>query len=134
MCSQDGLGGPVEKSALAEKDGNVAPEDEDEEEDHEQSPGGKELDFNRVIQKFHTQVPKPKQEMLKDVSVPFCFICLLHLANEHNLVLTDEKTGDLSKLVIGGDNSGKEASGSCDWKKATKQFSAITKGATGVKA
>ena len=63
---------------------------------------------------------------MKDVSVPFCFICLLHLANEKNLVLTDDKLGDLSKLDITSDDSDKEASGSCDWKKASGQFSAIT--------
>lgn len=40
-----------------------------------------------------TDFPK---DMLKEVSVPYCFICLLHLANEHNLELsTDTQDGDL---------------------------------------
>lgn len=35
------------------------------------------------------------REMLKDVSVPYCFICLLHLANEHNLELKSNNSGEL---------------------------------------
>lgn len=39
--------------------------------------------FSSLVQGLDkTDLPK---EMLKDVSVPYCFICLLHLANEHNL-------------------------------------------------
>jgi condensin complex subunit 2 len=35
-------------------------------------------------------------EALGNVSVPFCFICLLHLANEHNLSLDadSDRLGD----------------------------------------
>lgn len=37
---------------------------------------------------------------LADLSVHLCFICLLHLANEHGLVITD--AGDLRQLTISG--------------------------------
>jgi hypothetical protein len=36
---------------------------------------------------------------MADVSVPFCFICLLHLANEHNLML-ENPGGALNRLNI----------------------------------
>jgi condensin complex subunit 2 len=36
---------------------------------------------------------------LADLSVHLCFICLLHLANEHGLVITD--SADLRQLTIG---------------------------------
>jgi Condensin complex subunit 2 len=35
---------------------------------------------------------------LADLSVHLCFICLLHLANEHGLVVTD--SADLRQLTI----------------------------------
>lgn len=34
-------------------------------------------------------------DSLKDTSVPLCFVCLLHLANEHNLRLTQSSLHDL---------------------------------------
>jgi condensin complex subunit 2 len=34
----------------------------------------------------------------KDVSVPFCFICLLHLANERDLSIISK--GNLTELTI----------------------------------
>lgn len=39
--------------------------------------------------------PKP---VMDDISTSFCFICLLHLANEKGLTI--EKTNDLSELEI----------------------------------
>lgn len=39
--------------------------------------------------------PKP---VMDDISTSYCFICLLHLANEKGLVI--EKTADLSELEI----------------------------------
>ncbi|KAI9596341.1 condensin complex subunit 2/barren [Syncephalis fuscata] len=38
------------------------------------------------------------QETMKDISVSFCFICLLHLANEKNLKITGDQT--LSDLTV----------------------------------
>ena len=81
--------------------------------------------FQSVIGGVNEHVPVEKKEMLKDVSVPFCFICLLHLANEKNLVLTDDKLGRLNRLDIGPDGSEGEGSGSCDWATASKNFDKI---------
>jgi condensin complex subunit 2 len=38
------------------------------------------------------------EDTMKDISVSFCFICLLHLANEKNLKITGEQT--LSDLTV----------------------------------
>ena len=46
----------------------------------------------------------PKQAMA-DISTSFCFICLLHLANEKGLELEDEKEGELSEIRIRRDLS-----------------------------
>jgi condensin complex subunit 2 len=81
--------------------------------------------FQTVIGGINEHVPDNKKDMLKDVSVPFCFICLLHLANEKNLVLTDDKLGMLSRLDIGPDGSEGEGTGSCDWATASKNFDKI---------
>ena len=81
--------------------------------------------FQSVIGGVNEHVPSEKKEMLKDVSVPFCFICLLHLANEKNLVLTDDKLGRLNRLDIGPDGSDGEGTGSCDWATASKNFDKI---------
>lgn len=46
--------------------------------------------FSNLVESLdHTSYPK---EGLSDVSVPYCFICLLHLANEQNLTITSEGT------------------------------------------
>ena len=44
---------------------------------------------------LQTVYPKP---IMDDISTSFCFISLLHLANERGLVI--EKTQDLSDLTI----------------------------------
>lgn len=36
--------------------------------------------------------------MVSNVSVPYCFICLLHLANEKNLTITDQRNEDVNAL------------------------------------
>lgn len=41
---------------------------------------------------------------MKDISVPFCFICLLHLANEKNLSITGLDNADDEDHVIGDDD------------------------------
>ena len=81
--------------------------------------------FQSIIGGVNDHVPADKKDMLKDVSVPFCFICLLHLANEKNLVLTDDKLGKLARLDIGPDGSEGEGTGSCDWATASKNFDKI---------
>ncbi|KAG0369980.1 hypothetical protein BGZ54_008165 [Gamsiella multidivaricata] len=55
----------------------------------------KEQKFTEIIGGLNKVYPEQK---LKDISVPFCFICLLHLANEKNLSI--EGTESLSELVI----------------------------------
>ena len=51
--------------------------------------------FSNVI---HTLPELYPENRLKELSVPFCFICLLHLANEKNLAITG--TPDLSDLRV----------------------------------
>ena len=51
--------------------------------------------FSSVI---HTLPELYPESRLKELSVPFCFICLLHLANEKNLSITG--TADLSDLRV----------------------------------
>jgi condensin complex subunit 2 len=50
--------------------------------------------------------PKP---VMDDISTSFCFICLLHLANEKGLVI--EKTETLDELYIKRDWSAEVADG-----------------------
>ena len=78
---KDGMGERAEGQPLSDS-ANKENTKKGTQDENELPPGGRELDFNHVMQKFPTQVPKQKQEMLKDVSVSYCFICLLHLANE----------------------------------------------------
>ncbi len=49
--------------------------------------------FQAVLNELPRSLPR---EALADVSVPFAFICLLHLANEHNLELTTDGLQQLS--------------------------------------
>jgi len=51
--------------------------------------------FTDVLKDIPEIIP---QDMVSTVSVPFCFICLLHLANEKTLELNDSE--DLSQLTI----------------------------------
>ncbi|KAF9433267.1 hypothetical protein BGZ76_009672 [Entomortierella beljakovae] len=55
----------------------------------------KEQRFTEIIGGLNKMYPEQK---LRDISVPFCFICLLHLANEKNLSI--EGTEGLSELLI----------------------------------
>ncbi|KAF9963424.1 hypothetical protein BGZ65_003489 [Modicella reniformis] len=55
----------------------------------------KEQRFTEIIGGLSKMYPEQK---LKEISVPFCFICLLHLANEKNLSI--EGTEGLTELVI----------------------------------
>ena len=53
------------------------------------------LKFTSVMNGLRSVYPKP---IMDDISTSFCFISLLHLANEKGLVI--EKTEDLSELTI----------------------------------
>jgi len=48
--------------------------------------GEKSLTFTLVMNGLQAVYPKPA---MADISTSFCFICLLHLANEKGLVLED---------------------------------------------
>ena len=53
------------------------------------------LKFTSVMNNLQSVYPKP---VMDDISTSFCFICLLHLANEKGLVI--EKSPDLAELDI----------------------------------
>ena len=53
------------------------------------------LKFTDVMNDLQTVYPKP---VMDDISTSYCFICLLHLANEKGLVIT--KTPELTELDI----------------------------------
>lgn len=56
---------------------------------------GKEVSFQYVLSKLHEKVPAAK---LEEVSFAYCFICLLHLANEKTLELIGE--GDMKEMRV----------------------------------
>ncbi|KAI8620214.1 condensin complex subunit 2/barren [Chytriomyces sp. MP71] len=58
------------------------------------TPEKPETHFKEVVQNLSTRYP---QDKIGDISVAFCFICLLHLANEKNLtVVSDMGSNDLT--------------------------------------
>jgi condensin complex subunit 2 len=56
---------------------------------------GPTLKFTSVMQNLQTVYPK---QAMSDISTSYCFICLLHLANEKGLVI--EKQESLMELDI----------------------------------
>ncbi len=59
------------------------------------------IPFETVLEDLPSKV---SSEALENISVPFCFICLLHLANEKELSLVQEK-GNLSELSVAYTNT-----------------------------
>lgn len=55
--------------------------------------------FSSVVKGLSNLYPKKK---FNDLSIPFCFICLLHLANEHNLEI--QSSSDMNELLIKSEN------------------------------
>ena len=53
------------------------------------------MKFTNVMNDLQAVYPKP---VMDDISTSFCFICLLHLANEKGLVI--ENTPELMELDI----------------------------------
>lgn len=49
------------------------------------------LNFTDMIHDLRSVYP---EQQMKDISTSYCFICLLHLANEKGLVLDVEREGD----------------------------------------
>ncbi|TDZ39527.1 Condensin complex subunit 2 [Colletotrichum trifolii] len=64
------------------------------------------LKFTEVMNNLQTVYPKP---MMQDISTSFCFISLLHLANEKGLIV--EKTPDLQELLVRKDWTAEIAAG-----------------------
>lgn len=58
------------------------------------------LKFTSVMQNLQTVYPK---QVMSDISTSYCFICLLHLANEKGLVI--EKEEGLTELTIAKDHT-----------------------------
>jgi condensin complex subunit 2 len=67
----------------------------------EQVPAGGEgqdmLNFTEVIQDLRTVYP---DQQMKDISTSYCFICLLHLANEKGLILEGDREGEAAMQEI----------------------------------
>jgi len=59
------------------------------------SPNNPTLRFTEVMNGLQAVYPKP---VMDDISTSYCFICLLHLANEKGLIIN--KTADLTELEI----------------------------------
>ncbi|KAF9209822.1 hypothetical protein BGZ49_000543 [Haplosporangium sp. Z 27] len=78
-----------------EDEGKGGDGDGDEDADEGEDYVKKEQKFTEIIGGLGKMYPEQK---LRDISVPFCFICLLHLANEKNLSI--EGTESLSELMI----------------------------------
>jgi len=57
--------------------------------------GEKSLTFTSVMNGLQAVYPKPA---MADISTSFCFICLLHLANEKGLVL--ENSSNFEEITI----------------------------------
>lgn len=88
------------------KKANMDLDGEDEGRDVEEQPNTEDeedyIDYVKKEQKFTEVIGGlskvyPEQK-LREISVPFCFICLLHLANEKNLSIVGSE--DLAELVI----------------------------------
>lgn len=59
--------------------------------------GGDILNFTDLIHDLRSVYP---EQQMKDISTSYCFICLLHLANEKGLVLEGEREGDKAMQEI----------------------------------
>lgn len=70
-----------------------------------QKHGGS-LRFTDVMQNLQTVYPK---QVMSDISTSYCFICLLHLANERGLVI--ENQVGLTDLCITRDYSAEITTG-----------------------
>ncbi|KAK5230595.1 hypothetical protein LTR47_007449 [Exophiala xenobiotica] len=59
--------------------------------------GGEVLNFTELIQDLRSVYP---EQQMKDLSTSYCFICLLHLANEKGLVLEGDLEGERAMQEI----------------------------------
>ena len=63
----------------------------------DQSAATENLNFTDLIQDLCTVYP---DQQMKDISTSYCFICLLHLANEKGLVLETDGEGESAMQEI----------------------------------
>jgi hypothetical protein len=80
---------------------------ESEQADMNQGDGGagtEVLKFTELIQDLRTVYP---EQQMRDISTSYCFICLLHLANEKGLVLEGDVSGqgDMQEILVSKDKS-----------------------------
>lgn len=61
--------------------------------------------FTNVITDLQTSYPKEKME---EISTSFCFICLLHLANERGLKLEAGEEDDVAASINDTDETSEE--------------------------
>ncbi|CAD6504034.1 BgTH12-05771 [Blumeria graminis f. sp. triticale] len=66
----------------------------------DQNGGMQSLKFTTIINNLHKVYPK---QIMNDISTSYCFICLLHLANEKGLIISEQQ--DLTDLEIAKDRS-----------------------------
>ncbi|KAK4128787.1 barren [Parathielavia appendiculata] len=88
---------PEKPTATTDSNGNV---------DGDVNAKGLTLKFTSVMNDLQHVYPKP---VMDDISTSFCFICLLHLANEKGLVIS--KTEGLEELLIRKDWNAEVAEG-----------------------
>lgn len=53
--------------------------------------------FTKIMRGLERVYPEKK---MRDISVPFCFICLLHLANEKNLKIENAGDESMRELIV----------------------------------
>ena len=63
---------------------------------------GKSLRFTKVMNGLQSAYPK---QVMADISTSYCFICLLHLANEKGLILGNEERERFEEIMISKDES-----------------------------
>ena len=60
------------------------------------------MKFTQMISSLQSVYP---QQQMKDISTSYCFICLLHLANEKGLVLQGDEGGEMQEIMVRRDRS-----------------------------
>ncbi len=60
------------------------------------------MKFTQMISSLQSVYP---QQQMKDISTSYCFICLLHLANEKGLLLQGDELGGMQEILVRRDTS-----------------------------
>lgn len=64
--------------------------------DNDNNSEPRRIKFNEVLRKVKTMYTS---EQVKELSTSFCFICILHLANEHGLTIEGNETNDNLEII-----------------------------------